>query len=171
MKKNFVLYSVITILLVGLLITIVKLSDYNEIINDNEAVINQLKIENEELNKVNEDSVLLNNNNIDFSKTPEGYQIEIMTRKFAEAYLSGDVTEMKKYVIDSEESYLDWNKNNIYDKVSFLILKMIVKDAEEDTVILEYEFDVSGEDSLTYLYIELKKDNDQWKVKYWGLEK
>ena len=48
---------------------------------------------------------------------------------------------------------------------------LVDDDADFDTVEASYEFLVSGEDSYTYLTINVGQTEDGWKVIWYGFEK
>lgn len=106
-----------------------------------------------------------------FLNSKEGHDFQVISWKFAKAYLSGDVSMMKNYLIDPENKEHYYNTENRFNNVEFLILKLSPKNINEDSVIAEYEFLLKGEDSYTYLYLEMKRINNEWKVQYFGLEK
>jgi len=104
-----------------------------------------------------------------FRNSFEGHKFEMEARKFAKACLTNDVVTMKKYALDPGDKDFFNIKLDYYDKTSFIILKL--KKVEENYVNADFEFDLQGEDSLTYLNVEMVKVDDEWKVKSWGLEK
>lgn len=107
--------------------------------------------------------------NESFLNSFEGHEFEIEARKFVKACLSNDVPTMKKYALDPNDKNFFDTKLDLYDKASFIILKL--QKATENSVTADFEFDTQGEDSLTYLNVEMVKVNDEWKVKSWGLQK
>jgi hypothetical protein len=106
-----------------------------------------------------------------FLRSKAGYDFQIASWKFAKAFLSGDAATMKHYLIDAESKDNDCNTENRFGDVEFLILKLSPKDIGIDSVIAEYEFVLKGEDSYTYLSLNMKKVNNEWKVVNYGLEK
>jgi hypothetical protein len=105
-----------------------------------------------------------------FLKSKEGHDFQVVSWKFTKAYLSRDIHTMKLYLLDPESKDNSYNKENMFDDIEFLILNLNPKDIREDTVNAEYEFGLKGKDTLQYLYLEMKKVNNEWKVKYYGLE-
>lgn len=106
-----------------------------------------------------------------FLKSKEGHDFQVTSWKFAKAYLSGDVSKVKNYLIDPDNKEHYYNAENRFDNVEFLILKLSPDDIKKDSVDAEYEFQMKGDDSYTYLYLEMKKIDNEWKVQYFGLEK
>ena len=104
-----------------------------------------------------------------FRNSFEGHKFEMEARKFAKACLTNDVQTMKKYALDPNDKNFFDIKLDLYDKTSFIILKL--QKVAENNVIADFEFDTQGKDSLTYLNVEMVKVDDEWKVKSWGLEK
>lgn len=58
-----------------------------------------------------------------------------------------------------------------FANVEFMILKLDSKNIKKDSVSAQYEFKLDSEDSYTYLQLSMKKENDQWKIESYGLEK
>lgn len=106
-----------------------------------------------------------------FLNSKEGHDFQVISWKFTKAYLSGDVGTMERYLIDPENKDYSDNTENMFEDVEFLILKLDPKNIKEDTVIAEYEFGLKGQDSLTYLNLEMKIVDNEWKVQFCGLEK
>jgi hypothetical protein len=101
-----------------------------------------------------------------------------MTWQFARATLSDDAETMRSFMIPEAE--IRHTLNIFYDRLDFMILKglrrimkgrFVDDDADFDMIEASYEFLVSGEDSYTYLTINVKQTEDGWKVIWYGFEK
>lgn len=105
----------------------------------------------------------------DFLNSPEGVKFQIAAQKFARAFFSADEEGMKEYLIDSNtaEPYED-----VFDDLEYLILKWSPSDIKSERIITaSYEFKLAGEDSASYLSLEMEKVDNNWKVSFYGLEK
>lgn len=106
----------------------------------------------------------------EFLNSKEGHDFQVASWKFTKAYLSGDISTMKKLLIEPKNKDNDYNTKNMFNDVEFLILKLDDKDIKENMVRAEYEFGLKGNESLQYLNLEMKKINNEWKVQHYGLE-
>lgn len=128
-------------------------------------------------NSSNNNSTSVSENNLrlerkeNFLNSTEGHDFLVISWKFSKAYLSGDVSTLKNYLHNPDNKSHYYNTENIFDNVEFMILKLSPENIKEDSIIAEYEFQLKGEDSYTYLYLEMKKVNNEWKVEHFGLEK
>lgn len=122
-----------------------------------------------DISTLNEDTEKLQHKE-KFLKSIEGHDFQVVSCKFTKAYLSGDVSTMKSYLINPENKDNYYNTENMFDDVEFLILKLDPNDIKEDTIIAEYEFCLKNHDYFQYLNLEMKKVNDKWKVEHYGLE-
>jgi hypothetical protein len=100
-----------------------------------------------------------------------GQAFQAAADKFAKAFFNGDANTVKSYLVDPKNKYQEYSTKNGFDDVKFLTLKLDPKNAKEDSVTAEYEFQLKGEGSYTYLNLEMKKVNNEWKVDFYGLEK
>ena len=102
-------------------------------------------------------------------------EIEDIVNAFAAAYFAADTDMIQQYLVNPYEWTLDVYSNpNQADEVSISEIKGIPKNPAGnigDECVVSLEFKNPGEDSFTYLTIELIKDEGSWKVKYYGLEK
>ncbi len=105
-----------------------------------------------------------------FLKSKEGHDFQVVSWKFAKAFLSGDGSTMKSYLLDPKSKEHFYNTENMFGDVEFLILKLDPKDIKEDSVHAEYEYGVKGKDTLQYLNLEMKRVDNEWKVKFYGVE-
>jgi len=106
-----------------------------------------------------------------FLNSTEGHDFQVTSWKFTKAYLSGDESAMKSYLIDTENKNIQHLTGSIFNDVEFLILKLSLEDVKEDSVIAEYEFAQKGEESYSYVFLSMKKVDNEWKVESYGLEK
>lgn len=105
-----------------------------------------------------------------FLNSPEGKEFQASSREFAEAYLSGDVGTMKHYLIDPQSKSHYYPTENVFQDIQFLQLKLSPKDIHAGAVNAEYEFCITGQDTYQYLYLEMKRVDNEWKVEFFGLE-
>lgn len=90
---------------------------------------------------------------------------------FAYAYFQRDQNIMLEYTTQTQISFGDMftgNRNTQIEKLTGWENANFTGDSET-TVSAAFYFD--SEDSLTYLTMEMVKENDQWKVSSWFLEK
>lgn len=105
-----------------------------------------------------------------FLRSKEGHDFQVVSWKFAKAFLSGDGSTMKSYLLDPKSKEHFYSTENIFGDVEFLILKLDPKDIKEDSVHAEYEYGVKGKDTLQYLNLDMKRVNNEWKVQFYGVE-
>ena len=101
--------------------------------------------------------------------------IEDIVNAFAAAYFAADADTIQQYLINPYEWTIDvYNNPDQADEVNIIEIKGIPDNLAGnigDECVVSLEFKNPGEDSYTYLTIELVKDADSWKIKYYGLEK
>lgn len=107
----------------------------------------------------------------EFLDSEQGHNLQVAAWKFTMAYFCGDVNTMKSYLVDAQNKSHDYNSENIFNNVEFLIFKISGKDIKKDKVIAEYEFGLKGDDTYQYMNLEFKKINGEWKIESFGLEK
>lgn len=105
-----------------------------------------------------------------FLDSGEGHTFQAASWQFAKACLSGDTGTMKLWLIDPEGKDIDYSNGKMFDDVTFLTLKLNPNDISEDSIKAEYEFGLKDKDTLRYLYLEMKKVGNKWKVEHYGLE-
>ncbi|MCH5249726.1 MAG: hypothetical protein J1E98_07325 [Lachnospiraceae bacterium] len=102
-------------------------------------------------------------------------EIEDIVSAFASAFFAADTDAIQKYLVDPYEWGIDvYDNPDQADKVNIIGIKGIPGNLAGnvgDECVASLEFSNPGEDSLTYLTIELVKYEDSWKVKFYGLEK
>ncbi|MCM1989128.1 hypothetical protein [Oceanirhabdus seepicola] len=136
-----------------------KTEDKTEDKTDNKTNTNTLNEECERLKHKDE-----------FLKSKEGHDFQVVAWKFTKAYLSGDVSTMKSYLLNPEDKDNYYNTENMFDDVEFLILKLDPDDIKDDMINAEYEFCLKNNDYYEYLNLEIKKVDGKWKVQFYGLE-
>lgn len=105
----------------------------------------------------------------------EETKVKIVLEGFSEAYFRGDKESMGSYLSDgvdlNDYNYM-MNKTDIYDTTE---IKKFTGDLnnirEVNEIEVQYPFIRAGEDSITYLGIELVKKSGEWKVLNFYLEK
>ena len=78
---------------------------------------------------------------------------------------------MKSCLMNPDSKNNHFNIKNRSAQVESLTLKTNPDSIKQDAVTAEYEIMFQGEDSFTYLYLCMKKVNNEWKVESYGLEK
>lgn len=108
---------------------------------------------------------------LDVLNSPESVSLQIACQKFARAYFRADDQERGEHLADlnTVEPYYD---EDVYDDVDYMVLKWNPKDVlSDEPVYVQYEYRLSGEDSDTYLFMEMIYVDGEWKVASYGLEK
>ena len=102
-------------------------------------------------------------------------EIKYIVKAVADAYFAADTDMMQQYLVNPYKWTIDvYNNPDRADEISILEVKGIPDNLAGnigDECVVSLEFKNPGEDSFTYLTIELIKDEGSWKVKYYGLEK
>ncbi len=100
----------------------------------------------------------------DFLNSPEGVSFQVVAFKCAKAFLSGNLKEVSEYFIDQDNALIV--TNNVFDDIDYIILKWTLGDIKtENEINASYQFNVKGEDTVSYLTMSLQKVDDEWKVK------
>lgn len=127
---------------------------------------NENSAETESQEVKSNDDVLLNEEETKLKKVLEG---------FSEAYFRGDKKGMSSYLtdgVDIEDYNYMMNKTDIYDTTEIKEFTGDISDIKDVNEIgVQYPFILEGEDSMTYLGIELIKMLGEWKVSNFYLEK
>lgn len=106
-----------------------------------------------------------------FNFSDEGQAFQITAYEFAKAFFEKNTEVMKRYLLNPDEDFYEYDLDYGLDDIEYMRLKFNPKDAEKGSVSAQYEFNLDGEDSYTYLQLSIKKVNDEWKVEFYGLEK
>lgn len=107
----------------------------------------------------------------EFLDSAEGHSFQITAYKFAKAFFSKNTNIVKNYLIDPNNAFQKHSSDYGFDDVEFMILKLSLENIKKDSVTAEYEFKLNNEDSYTYLFLDIRKVKDEWKIKSYGLEK
>lgn len=100
-------------------------------------------------------------------------QITKIVNKFAEAYFSGDAQSIRKFLADSYEGDIEVYQGD--GRITDLLIKGLPGRGGQDIsdgmceVSLEYR-DSELEDTFRYLTISFIKQNNSWKIQFYGLE-
>lgn len=99
--------------------------------------------------------------------------IRELTTAFYTAYFSGNTEEIRNYLSTAFDGTPE-----VYDAPDtaddIVIHKIKIPDETEDMAderSVSVEFTVPGEDSYTYLSIQMVKESGEWKISFYGLEK
>ena len=102
-------------------------------------------------------------------------EIEDIVNAVADAYFTADTDMIQQYLVNPYEWTMDvYNNSDRADEISIIEIKGIPDNLAGnigDECVVSLEFINPGEDSYTYLTMELIKEEGSWKVKYYGLEK
>lgn len=105
----------------------------------------------------------------EFLNHPEGVKFQAAAYRAAKAYLSGDSQKLEECI--SENCTVDTTLD-LFKDINYMILKWNLDAIKaEDRILASYEFLLEGEDSVSYVSMELVKIEDEWKVDFIGLEK
>lgn len=102
----------------------------------------------------------------------EDYQeIKSIVQEFAAAYFGNDICAVKKYLASTYEGNVD-----IYGEIGAINILKIKGLSDEEKIKSEkcevsLEFtDSSAEDMLLYLTLTFVKEDEGWKVQFYGIE-
>ena len=107
----------------------------------------------------------------EFLDSSDGHAFQIAAYKFAKAFFNKDTDILKSYLTDPDNTLKEYPFDYGFNDVEFMILKLSPGAIRKDSVTAEYEFKLNSEDSYTYLYLDMIKMKDQWKIESYGLEK
>ncbi len=105
----------------------------------------------------------------DFFMSSEGENFLFTTWQFIKAYFSSDAATMEKYLLEGidAESY----GKDVFNDIEYINLQWNLSNINsENEISLTYIFQIK-DDSLTYLDLDLQKNNNEWKVSFYTLEK
>jgi hypothetical protein len=116
-----------------------------------------------------------------FSKSPENVDLkpssstvepwELISKAFAEAFFEKNTEIMKSYLVDPDKDFYEPILEYSFSDVESMKLKFNPDNIKSDSASAQYEFKFDGDDSYTYLQLNMKKVYDVWKVEFYGLEK
>ncbi len=105
----------------------------------------------------------------DFLNHPDGVKFQAAAFRAAKAYLNGDLDELAGYLTDS---YTVEHELDLFKDIDYMVWKWSLHDMKsEDNILASYQFVLKGEDSASYVTMELIKLDGEWKVDFIGLEK
>ncbi len=96
---------------------------------------------------------------------------ELVSRAFAEAFFEENTKVMKSYLLDPDKGFDKYNLDKGLGDAGAMKLKFNPDDIKSDSASVEYEFRFEGDDSYSYLSLSLRKNDDVWKIEFYGLEK
>lgn len=102
-------------------------------------------------------------------------ELEGLMTDFSRAYFNGDIDAIGKFLVDDYEWGVDaYESPDQADELEMIQIKgfrQIDERHPSDRYIMSIEFRIPGEDSLTYLTATWRKENEDWKISGYGLEK
>ena len=109
----------------------------------------------------------------DFLNSVEGAAFQAVAYRAAKALLSADAKELAVYMADpAEAAKAVKGLANVYGSVEYLYLVWSLDSIKSDTQVnASYRYVLKGEDSYSYVSMELAKKDDVWKVRWLGIEK
>ena len=109
---------------------------------------------------------------LDVLNSPESVSLQIAAQKLARAYFRADDQEMGEYLAADLDTIEPYSDEDVYADVDYMVLKWNPKDVlSDEPVYVQYEYRFAGEDSVTYLFMEMICVDGEWKVTSYGLEK
>ncbi|MDO4332202.1 MAG: hypothetical protein Q4C58_05875 [Eubacteriales bacterium] len=100
----------------------------------------------------------------DYLNSPDGVALQQTAQDFAKAYFQADKELAGEYAVIGEENLEVWEKD-VWDDLDHFVLKWNPQDLKENSPVhVQYEFRIAGDDSYTYLGLELMKIQENWKV-------
>ncbi|WNX85293.1 M56 family metallopeptidase [Agathobaculum sp. NTUH-O15-33] len=105
----------------------------------------------------------------EFLNSPDGVKFQSTAYKAAKAYLSGNTDELLQY---ATESLTIDTTHDLFKDIDYMILKWSLDDIKDkDKIHAAYEFKLKGDDSVSYVSMELIRLDSEWKVDTVGIEK
>ncbi|MCQ5130218.1 DUF4825 domain-containing protein [Butyricicoccus faecihominis] len=105
----------------------------------------------------------------EFLNSPDGVKFQSTAYKAAKAYLSGNTDELLLY---ATESLTIDTTHDLFKDIDYMILKWSLDDIKaKDKIHAAYEFKLKGDDSVSYVSMELIRLDSEWKVDTVGIEK
>lgn len=108
-----------------------------------------------------------------FFNTPEGAAFQTVAYSAAKALLQADSNSLAAYMLNpAESSHATQGMTGTFSNLECMFLLWSSDCIKSDNEIdVSYVYVIQGEDSLTYVSMELVKVNDFWKVRGIGIEK
>lgn len=159
--------------LIHLLYDDLYMADGNKILTLREQDGKYLFVSNQKVENSIFDANDKYNTEADFLNSVEGIEFQVVAYKAAKALLSADADELSKYMLDPDEATSSTQGiSAIFDDVEYMILVWSLDSIKSDKEIrASYRFAVKGEDSVSYVTMELIKTDEVWKVRWLGFEK
>lgn len=132
------------------------LDDYPELYEDGDSL-------GERLEKYSEYAI--------FNSSEEGQAFQLAAYNFAKAFFSKNTEVLKSYLLNPDKDFHECDLNYDFEDIKHLRLKFDPDDVKDGSASAQYEFIPNGEDSYTYLQLNMKKVNNAWKIEFYGLEK
>ena len=109
----------------------------------------------------------------EFLSSQEGMQFRKTAYGATKALLKADADKLAEYMLDPNEAQSTVrNLTDVFDNLVLLQFKFILSSFRTDDIIItSYEYALIGDDSYTYVSMELNKVDGEWKVAWIGLEK
>ena len=105
----------------------------------------------------------------DFLISPDGVNFQATAYKAAKTFLNGDLEELTEYITESCE--VD-EELDLFKDIDYMVLKWHPDNIKsENEINTSYQFLLKGEDSASYVSMELIKVDSEWKVNSIALEK
>jgi hypothetical protein len=145
----------------------------------NHVGVSIVSIDINEMKRVNEDDenddnqLLYDEQQDDFLSSDEGIAFQSVTYEAAKALLSADSHGLSGHMVDpAEATRAIRGLTDIFNTLDNMVLLWIPDDMKSETESkASYRYLIKGEDSFWYVSMELIKVNDEWKVKWIGIEK
>ena len=94
----------------------------------------------------------------------------MIVSQFYDAYFDGDTERMKQYLADDYKGHLDVYQGGSSQDV--VVQSVETLSNEETSQMIRVTFlETELDDSYTYLMLELVKEEDNWRISSYGLDK
>lgn len=105
----------------------------------------------------------------ELSASPEEEEVSSFALEFADVYFHGTAEEIRPWLTEDYQ----WGVDTYESEAPTDITLQYVSPADEsgDTWAASIRFRMGGEDSYTYLVMDMTRAVDGWKVSFYGLDK
>ncbi len=109
----------------------------------------------------------------DFLKSEDGIAFQSTAYQAAKALLSANAEELSAYMAEPSDAVrATRGLTDILGSIDDLILVTGIDSIKsENEISVSYRYSVTGEDSLSYVTMALRKIDGVWKVQWLGIEK
>ena len=109
----------------------------------------------------------------DYLNSVDGVAFQSVAYQAAKSLLSANVDELSLYMVNaSEAKKATRGLTNIFDDLEYMILAWSLDGMKaENDIYASYRYLIKGEDSVSYVSMELIKIDGVWKVNSIGIEK